>query len=212
MISNEVMFEFNKRAEKFVTPKESWNDVEKALFQPTLFFKDYKKNQELLIPAIKHSFKHHYENNSIYKRLCEMNKVTPDMIKSVGDISKIPLVPDTFFKDYPEGKDFLNWLDNIYTGSTPMPSFKSEAPDHDDVIEQFNNKGVSIMFTSGTSGRFSFIPRDTHSWNHLKYNAMKSVLELMDYDPNDIVILLIPDPRQTNLTTVSYTHLRAHET
>lgn len=59
------------------------------------------------------------------------------------------------------------------------------------------------MFTSGTSGRFSFIPRDTGSWNHLKYNAMKSVIELIDYDPNDTVLLLIPDPRLTNLTIAS---------
>jgi len=59
------------------------------------------------------------------------------------------------------------------------------------------------MFTSGTSGRFSFIPRDTKSWERLKYNAMRSVFELMDYDPTDQVILLIPDPRKTNLTIAS---------
>jgi len=59
------------------------------------------------------------------------------------------------------------------------------------------------MFTSGTSGRFSFIPRDTRSTNRLRYSAMKSVIELMDYDPNDSAILLIPDPRQTNLTIAS---------
>jgi hypothetical protein len=55
----------------------------------------------------------------------------------------------------------------------------------------------------GTSGRFSFIPRDIHSWNRVKYSAMRSVIELMDYDPTDQVILLIPDPRQTNLTIAS---------
>jgi len=81
-----------------------------------------------------------------------------------------------------------------------MLDFRSDTPDHDDVIEQFNQKGVSIMFTSGTSGRFSFIPRNTGSWDRLKYNAIRSIVELMDYDPNDSVILLIPDPRQTNLT------------
>ena len=59
------------------------------------------------------------------------------------------------------------------------------------------------MFTSGTSGRFSFIPRDSGSWDRLKFNAMRSVVELMDYDPDDTVILLIPDPRKTNLTIAS---------
>jgi len=203
MNKTDVILEFNKRAEKFKTPKEDWSPVEKALFKPTSFFSNYKNNQELLLPAIKHSFKHHYENNTLYKRLCEMNKVTPDIIKSIDDLKKIPLVPDSFFKDYPDGNDFLNWLDNIYTGSTPMPEFRTQSPDHDEVIENFNKKGVSIMFTSGTSGRFSFIPRDTISWNHLKYNAIRSVFELMDYNPNDIIILLIPDPRLTNLTIAS---------
>jgi hypothetical protein len=37
----------------------------------------------------------------------------------------------------------------------------------------------------------------------VKYSAMKSVIELMDYNPTDQVILLIPDPRQTNLTIAS---------
>jgi hypothetical protein len=32
---------------------------------------------------------------------------------------------------------------------------------------------------------------------------MKSVIELMDYDQDDTAVLLIPDPRQTNLTIAS---------
>ena len=199
MTESNALEEFNKRLEKFITPKESWNPVEKALFTPKNFFSEYKQTQEVLFPAIKFSFKHHFDNNVLYHRLCELNNVNPDTIKTKEDVNKIPLVPDTFFKDYPEGKGFINWLDNVYTGLTPMPEFKTD-PSHDDVIEQLNKKGVSIMFTSGTSGRFSFIPRNTVSWSRLRYNAMKSVVELMDYDPNDTVALLIPDPRQTNLT------------
>jgi phenylacetate-coenzyme A ligase PaaK-like adenylate-forming protein len=201
-LSNQYI-EIKNVLNKFITPKESWTPVEKALFSPYMFFKDYKKNQDLLLPAIQYSFKHHYDNNIIFNKLCDMNKVTVDSIKTMDDVKKIPLLPDSFFKDYPEGKGFLPWLDNIYTGSTPMPTFRTEAPDHDDIIEQFNQKGVSIMFTSGTSGRFSFIPRNKGSWDRLRYNAIKSVVELMDYDLNDSVILLIPDPRKTNLTIAS---------
>jgi len=201
-VSNENA-EIKKVLDKFITPKESWTPVEKALFTPKMFFINYKKNQEMLLPAIKYSFKHHYENNVLYKKLCEINQIIPDKIKTMEDIKKIPLLPDSFFKDYPESKGFLKWLNNIYTGSIPMPDFKTDTPDHDDVIERFNQKGVSIMFTSGTSGRFSFIPRSADSWDRLKYNAIKSVIELMDYNPNDSVILLIPDPRQTNLTIAS---------
>ena len=195
--------EFQKRQAKFIPPKDKWTPIEKALFTPKEYFKNYKKSAELTFDAIKYSFKNHYENNELYKRLCEIDNITPDKIKSPKDYNKIPLLPDSFFKDYPEGKGFLGWLDYLYTGTTPMPQFRTDNPDHDDVIDEFNKKGVSIMFTSGTSGRFSFIPRDSGSWDRLKYNAMRSVVELMDYNPDDTVILLIPDPRQTNLTIAS---------
>ena len=195
--------EFQKRQAKFIPPKEKWTPIEKALFTPKEYFKNYKQSAELTFDAIKYSFKNHYENNELYKRLCEIEKITPDKIKTKNDYNKIPLLPDSFFKDYPEGKGFLGWLDYLYTGTTPMPQFRTDNPDHDYVIDEFNKKGVNIMFTSGTSGRFSFIPRDSGSWDRLKYNAMRSVVELMDYNPDDTVILLIPDPRQTNLTIAS---------
>jgi len=195
--------EFQKRIEKFIPPKESWTPIDKALFTEKTYFDNYQKISDLTLNAIKYSYNHHYENNSIYRRLCEVNNVTPDTITSKEDFKKLPLLPDSFFKDYPEGKGFLNWLDNVYTGTTPIPTFRTDIPDHDNVIEEFNKKGVSIMFTSGTSGRFSFIPRDNGSWDRLKYNSIKSVVELMDYDPNDAVILLIPNPRLTNLTIAS---------
>ena len=108
---------FIKRIEKFITPKDTWNPVEKALYTPNLFFSNYEENKRLLFHAIKHSFKHHYENNTIYNGFCKINEISPDNIKSRNDLFKIPLLPDSFFKDYPEGKDFLKWLDNIYTGT-----------------------------------------------------------------------------------------------
>ena len=195
--------EFEKRVVKFIPPKKNWTPIDNALFTQNIYFNDYQKILNLTYDAIKYSFDYQFEHNSLYHRLCEVNKVSPDMIKTKEDFNKIPLLPDSFFKDYPEGKGFLNWLDNVYTGNTPMPKFRTEKPDYDDVIERFNKKGISIMFTSGTSGRFSFIPRDKGSWDRLKYNAMRSVFELMDWNPNDNVILLIPNPRLTNLTIAS---------
>jgi len=195
--------QIQKALNKFIPPKDTFSPVEKALFAPKSFFGDYQKTQELMLPAVKYSFKHHYDNNVLYRRVCDLNGVTPDKIKSKDDFNKIPLLPDTFFKDYPEGKGYLNWIKAISTGSIPKVDFKTDAPSHDDVIREFNKKGINIMFTSGTSGRFSFIPRDVRSWSRVRYSAVKSVIELMDCDPSDSAILLIPDPRQTNLTIAS---------
>jgi phenylacetate-coenzyme A ligase PaaK-like adenylate-forming protein len=202
-MSKSKSFVKNTCLEKFITPKETWNPVDKVLFTPGLFFSDYKKTQDLMVPAVRYSFKHHYENNNLYHHVCKTTGVTPESIKSINDFNKIPLLPDSYFKDYPEGKEYLNWLKTIFTGSIPNVDFKINSPSHDEVIERFNEKGINIMFTSGTSGRFSFIPRDTLSWNRVKYSVMKSVIELMDYDQDDTAILLIPDPRQTNLTIAS---------
>ncbi|MFE3845455.1 hypothetical protein ACFL1L_01160 [Thermoplasmatota archaeon] len=203
-MNNETdFFKIKQKLDKFITSKESWNPVEKTLFAPNRYFTDYKKNQEMLFNAIKYSFNYHYNNNSLYRKLCEINNIQPNEIITLNDVNKIPLLPDSFFKDYPEGKGFLAWLDNVYTGVTPKPDFKTDIPNHDDVIEQFKQKSVSIMFTSGTSGRFSFIPRNSGSWDRLRYNVLRSVIELMDINPNDSIILLVPNPRLTNLTIAS---------
>jgi phenylacetate-coenzyme A ligase PaaK-like adenylate-forming protein len=187
-----------------LTPlEEQWTPIDTALHTPKTFFFEYSKAQDYMFPAIRHNFNHHYKNNFLYHRICETKGVTPEMIASKEDLNKIPLLPDAFFKDYPDGKGFLNWLKTIFSGSLPKPVFKTDNPSHDEIIEEFNKKGISIMFTSGTSGRFSFIPRDTRSWDRVRYSTMKSVIELMDYNPTDQVILLIPDPRQTNLTIAS---------
>lgn len=203
MIARFETQDFTERLNKLIPPQEHWTPVDIALHTPKTFFLDYSKAQDYMFPALLHSFKHHYKNNFLYHRICEVNGITPDSISSNNNVKKIPLLPDAFFKNYPDGKDFLNWLKSICSRSLPKPVFKTDNPSHDEIIDEFNKKGISIMFTSGTSGRFSFIPRDIRSWNRVKYSAMKSVIEIMDYNPRDQVILLIPDPRQTNLTIAS---------
>ena len=191
------------RLQKMIPPQNEWTPVDRALFTCENFFDDYDSCQDQRFTAVKHSFEHHFTNNRLYHRLCLNEDVSPGKIVSPTDYLDIPLLPDTFFKDYPDGKGFLQWLEMISTGMLPKPVFKTDAPPPDEVIEEFNKHGVNIMFTSGTSGRFSFIPRDPRSLNRLKFSAMKTVIELMEYDPDDRVALLIPDPRQTNLTIAS---------
>ncbi len=185
---------------KFIPPEQHWTPIDTALYKPSTFFTNYKQTQESLFPAIKYSFTHHYTNNTLYHSLCQTNDITPEKIKTPQDIQKIPLLPDTFFKDYPDDQNFLKWLETVYTGKLPKPTLQTLNPSHDEIIEAMKKLKINIMFTSGTSGKFSFIPRDATSWSRLNYNAIHSVVELMNYDYNDTVLLLIPDPRQTNLT------------
>jgi phenylacetate-coenzyme A ligase PaaK-like adenylate-forming protein len=186
----------------FIPAKDTWDPVDALLYTADTYFTDYKKTADHLLPAIRHSFQHHYTHNAFYHRLCDAEHITPDQIKTHDDLRKIPLLPDTFFKDYPAADKFPAWLQTITSTTLPTPSLGSH-PTHDDIIAAYQKAGIHIMFTSGTSGRFSFVPRDDTSWNRVKYSAMKSVTELMDYQTTDNVILLIPNPKLTNLTIAS---------
>jgi hypothetical protein len=192
----------NKKLEKLVRPKNEWTPPDIALFMPkNLLNIENKKAEELRLKAIKYSFKHHYNNNFFYHHLCREKNVKPSDIKNLSDVVKIPLIPDSFFKDYPnDGKKFLKWLSNISSVKIPLLSFKNSNPSYDEIIKALDEKGIDIMFTSGTSGRFSFVPRDKISKNRLKYSWLKCLTETLTYYPDSYTILLIPNPFKTHLT------------
>lgn len=62
------------------------------------------------LKAIRFTFSHHYDNNYFYHRYCETRDIRPDDVMTVDDFDKIPLIPDTTYKEYPSGKDFAHWL------------------------------------------------------------------------------------------------------
>ncbi|MGE7112495.1 LuxE family acyl-protein synthetase [Lysinibacillus sp. NPDC047702] len=92
-----------------------------------LFQWDEEKVNELKGYLISQNFKHHYENNSFYRMLCEDSGVTPADIQSLDDIQKIPLIPVTSFKR-PDSHLLLSTsLENIEfemrsTGTSGIPS------------------------------------------------------------------------------------------
>ena len=80
---------FEKIFSRFIPPKNQWTPVDKALFEPSAFFYNYKEAQKLMFPAIKHSFTQHYTNNQLYHSLCQTNNVKPADIQSQDDILNI---------------------------------------------------------------------------------------------------------------------------
>ncbi len=92
-----------------------------------LFQWDEEKVNDLKGYLISQNFKHHYENNSFYRMLCEDSGVTPADIQSLDDIQKIPLIPVTSFKR-PDSHLLLSTsLENIEfemrsTGTSGIPS------------------------------------------------------------------------------------------
>jgi hypothetical protein len=154
--------------------------------------------EKLQYSCIKHAFIHHYNNNKFYHKFCKEQAITPDDIKTNQDLTKIPLIPDKFFKDYPSGKDFALWLANIYTGEVPNITIRQKKPTYDDVIKTFNEAGIIVSYSSGTGGRYTFIPRNKQTFLNAEYALAKTIVgmayPLWKYDSYGY--LLMPNPKK----------------
>ncbi|MCD6512049.1 MAG: hypothetical protein J7K61_00395 [Thermoplasmata archaeon] len=200
MQNNDYLPKFNKYAKDYVPHVNT--PVEKAVYEPKSFFSipDREAN-EYKFKAIKYAFKHHYENNSFYRQMCKEKGVTPDDIKSIDDFVKIPLVPHEFFKGYPSGKEFAMWLVSIMSIDPPKIVVKGKNPTYDDVISAFADAGIVVAYSSGTTGRFTFIPRDENTYKMAEYSIGKSAIDMLQHwwDYDTYAYLLFPDPRTTNI-------------
>jgi hypothetical protein len=197
-----------ERLAKYIPPKEEWTPVDEALYGvEDIYNVPDDKVKKLRENAIRYSFKHHYEGNKFYHEYCKDRGVKPDDIKSEEDFKKIPLIPDTFFKSYPDieengGKGFLEWLEKIYTGKFPKIELNKKKPDYDDVIEELAKKNVYLIFSSSTTGRFSFMPRDWLSYSRAVFSTTVSIkkvgFEYFDFSADNIsIILFSPNPSKT---------------
>jgi hypothetical protein len=198
----EYIKRFDQQLKKYFPSKEAWTPVDDALYTPLDYFRiPLKEAAEMQLKSIKYTFLHQYTNNKFYQNFCKERNFSPDDIKTLDDLDKIPLIPDSFFKDYPTGKDFALWLGNIFTGSLPRIVIKESNPTYDEVINAFNNVGMTVSYSSGTSGRYTFIPRDQRTFFISEYAAAKSVISMIyplwDYHMHGY--LLMPNPKKTNV-------------
>ena len=199
---NQYMSDFEKCVNKYITPKDKWTPVDEAIFKPRDLYRiPLKEAKDMQLKSIKYSFKHHYENNEFYNNFCKEHSISPNDIKTLEDLDKIPLIPDKFFKDYPKGKDFAHWIANIYTGDLPQIRIKEKNPSHDDVINAFNKADVMITYSSGTGGKHTFIPRDKRTFYTSEYIAGKNLVTMMHplWEYDEYGYLLMPNPKKTNV-------------
>jgi hypothetical protein len=193
---------FDSKASKYIPPKKDWTPSDYATYGvKDLYRIPVKEANELRFKSIKYQFKRHFELNSTYNGFCKEKKVTPQDIKTLKDLEKIPLIPGEFYKNYPSGRDFALWLSNIFTGEIPQIKIKGKEPTYDDVINAFNSSGMAVSYSSGTSGRHTFIPRDRRTFNTAEYLLGKVGVTMMYpmWDPSMHGYLLMPNPFKTNV-------------
>jgi len=162
-----------------------WTPVDQALYEPEYLLDiEVDKAKELRLNAIKYAFQYHYENSPFYGGYCREQGITPKDIKSPDDLVKIPLIPDHFFKSYPNTKEeFKRWLQKIYTGS--LPAFSN--------VDELPSKGVELQFSSGTSGKnVTIVPRDGISRRRNAYVTEKCFLELAPYEQGMAFCVPVP--------------------
>ena len=166
--------------------------------QKDIFRIPLSKAEKLQFSCIKHAFIHHFKNNQFYYKYCKEHKITPDDIKKSQDLTKIPLISDKFFKSYPSGKYFATWLANIYTGEVPNITIRQKNPTYDDVIKTFYEAGIIVSYSSGTGGRYTFIPRNKQTFLNAEYALAKTVVTmaypLWKYDSYGY--LMMPNPKK----------------
>jgi phenylacetate-coenzyme A ligase PaaK-like adenylate-forming protein len=103
--------------DKFLDIKDPWSLSE-------------TERKDLLVGSIIESVEHHYKNNAVWRRLCEVKNFKPTDINSYDDLKRIPVISTRAFKG---GFDLL---------SVPQEDI------------------VKVHMSSGTSGSRSRVPRD----------------------------------------------------
>ena len=190
----------NERLARYIPPRETWSPADEAVFGPIdLYRVPIDEALQMQLRTVKYAFTRHYTLNDFYRKYCEMRGVTSDDVRAYDDLEKIPLIPDLTFKSHPFGADLAHWIANIYTGELPTVVIESANPTFDDVINAFNAAGMVVMYSSGTSGRHTVIPRDMRTYTCQQYAAAKSRTCLFNTIAVAHNLELYPKPAQTNL-------------
>lgn len=177
-----------------IPPRASWTPVDEAIYGVNdLFEVKIEDANRLRFNAIKFSFNHHYFHNRFYKSICEQRGINPEDIKTILDLPKIPLIPQRVFKQYPEPKLFVPWLRGIGSDIIKYPSI--EGSSYMEIIDKLNKYGIKILFSSGTTGKSSMIPRD-YMLLMKEAHYRISYWKLIDYHPNMFYFGLGLDPRK----------------
>ncbi len=160
--------------------------------------------EKLRIKAIKRSFEHHYAKSPFYGKYCKENNVSPEDIKTTEDFKKIPLITDRFFKGYPEPnknpKRFLKWIKAITPWVPDLPHMPANI---DGIVSELYKQGLSLLFSSGSSGIMSFVPYDKTTIDRKKRHLVEimhwsGMMEDSQKQKKDLtVIVFCPNPSRS---------------
>ena len=170
----------------FGIPKNEWKTVDQMIFGVDDYFNAPKNSHKTREKAIIEVFNYHYNNNLFYNQFCKHRKISPNNIKSEKDFTKIPMMPDSFFKDYPseKPKDVFKWLYQV--SSVDIGKYDFTGKNLTQFLGWAENrlKGL-ILHSSGTSGKFSIVFRDEETMKRIITILLRVILfQVTDLDDN----------------------------
>jgi phenylacetate-coenzyme A ligase PaaK-like adenylate-forming protein len=173
----------------FGLPREQWRAVDHIIYGTNdYFYYDLNKIKEMRFNAIKESLNHHYNNSRFYNQLCKEYNFTPDSVNSEEDFDKIPMLPDTFFKEYPSEnpKAVFDWLTKIST--IQLGQYDYQGNDLQGFLRWAEKRLEGLVnHSSGTTGHYSFMFRDKLTFQRFYYAAVKTLLaipEVLEDEPH----------------------------
>mgnify|MGYP006278929685 CR=1 FL=1 len=162
----------------FGRPKSQWSTVDEMIYGLSDYFHNpVDLMKSMRFKAIKESLHHHYENSRFYHQLCKEYDFSPDDFQDEDDLKKIPMLPDTFFKEYPreDPKEVYEWLNKISTVNIGKYDYKGK--DLQGFLRWAEQRLDGLVnHSSGTSGHYSFMFRDKITFQRFYYAAVKTLL------------------------------------
>ena len=162
--------------EKLIKLTQAW-----ALRQPF----DPERARALRRQAILLNHEHYVETIPAYQRLAKEAGI--EKVVDIGPLIEQLMVSDDLFKSYSQ-----RWLDeNDFTRMNQWLSFVHHRRVNVDVgdvrsidgwIDRLGQHGVMPVYSSGTSGAFSFIPRDRAMWELVRMANTCYLLPLLTYN------------------------------
>jgi len=171
---------FMKRAwQRYALPKEEWTTIDHMIYDYKDYLdKDYEAIAAQRDKAIKESLIYHYNNNRFYKEYCKEYDFHPDSVVTEKDYENVPMLPDTFFKDYPseDPKAVFDWLQKISTSTLKDYTYKGKD------LQGFlrwaeEQSGGLINHSSGTTGNYGIMFRDKTTFHRFYYGILNSAAQ-----------------------------------
>lgn len=128
---------------------------------------------------------HYMKNIPAYRRFVQEEGF--GQIEDIQTIRQNLMISDDFFKSYNQAWldensfDQMNhWLSQIFHRRVEFDT--SPVDSIDAWIDHLEQEGIRVVYSSGTSGNFSFVPRDLESWNFFVSASSSYIIPLMMFE------------------------------